>query len=102
MDRIMTFGFLSGFFTLVFLGYRNRLKSRLPVIPVSLACCAVYGFLQGAWPLGFCLIAITAGEVRRWLRAGDAIQPRYKAFGADQPVILPGTESRLTRMFGST
>jgi hypothetical protein len=100
MDRIMVFGFISAFLTLVFLGYRNQLTTRLPVIAASLACCALYGFLTGSWLLGFCLIAVTAEEIQRWLKpnaSGRKIAPRYDFDSLAMPLEH---ESRLTRMFG--
>ncbi len=55
-DGIAMFGFVTGFLTLVVLGYRSRLRTRFPVLAVCLECCAVYGFLSSDWMLGFCLM----------------------------------------------
>jgi hypothetical protein len=95
-NGIAIFGFVSGFFTLVLLGYRRELKSNLPVIAVGLACCGVYGFLAGAWPLGFVLIALTASEIRRWRRVSQPMQRRV----VSTPAVASEHESRIHRMFG--
>ena len=64
LDEVSLFGFLSGFFTLVLIGYRQQLRTRLPVITVGMVCCAAYAFLAGAWPAGF--------EVSEPRRYGDS------------------------------
>jgi len=93
-NHIAIFGFVSGFFTLVLPGYRHDLKTRWPVIAVGLACCGIYAFLAGVWPLGFVLIALTAAEFRR--RPGT----RRPRFISEKRSMAMEQESRIHRMFG--
>jgi hypothetical protein len=100
MDRIMAFGFFFSFVTVVLLGYRRQLRTCLPVIPVSLSCCMLYGFLAGAWPLGFCLLAISAAETGRWWKQIRVTSPARVRFDAEVMTRVLESESRITRMFG--
>src|SRR5581483_7474320 len=64
MEGVEMFGFVSAFFAVVFLGYRHQLRTKIPVVAISMACCAAYGFMHGVWPLGFCLIAVAISQLR--------------------------------------
>jgi hypothetical protein len=104
MDVVSVFGFVSGFFTLVLIGHRHQLQTRLPVIVIGMACCAAYGFLAGAWPVGFVLIAITASEFRRWAKspgipAGRRDASSHRTAGS-RIEFDPRIEQRIERMFG--
>lgn len=93
-DGIAMFGFVTGFLTLVVLGYRSRLRTRFPVLAVCLECCAVYGFLSSDWMLGFCLSALGISEFSR----GRSTPP---VGGRQQEMLRDSdSESRITRMFG--
>ena len=99
LDFVPAFGFVAGFFTLVLIGYRHHLRTRLPVIAVALACCGTYGFLDGDWPAGFVLSAITAAEFRVWWHGRDS-----HSAPANELVIRSNridSDSRIHRMFGS-
>jgi hypothetical protein len=100
LNGVEAFGFVAGFFTLVLLGYRRHLRTRLPVIAVGLACCGVYGFLDGDWTAGFVLSAVTASEFRLWWHGRDwhASAPVSSAMVRSDRIDC---ESRIHRMFGS-
>lgn len=74
---------------------------------------AVYGFVQGAWPLGIVEAVWAAGALRRWWRAPvdqaaersarpDAVRPPYtRDRSAPHPHWNESAESRVTRLFGA-
>jgi predicted membrane-bound dolichyl-phosphate-mannose-protein mannosyltransferase len=100
MDGVAVFGFLSGFFTLVLLGYRHQLRTRLPVIALGMACCGMYGILAGAYSAGIVLIALTASEFRRWWDTPARPQVPTVVTGAAIYSTRIECESRISRMFG--
>jgi hypothetical protein len=66
LDVLMLSGFLISIFTL--LVWMHPVPSRLQalVFAASLAGLAVYGFLQGAWPIGIVAMVWSAAALRRW------------------------------------
>ena len=99
-NLVEAFGFISGFCTIVAIGYRQQLRTRFPVLSLCIACCAIYGFLAGIWTVGFVLLALAGNELRsRLWRA------RIKSCSLEQPQhVDPCTfvvnVSRVERMFG--
>ncbi len=101
MDAVSVFGFMSAFVTCVLVGYRRHLRTRLPVIAVSIGCCAMYGFLEGIWPLGSVLTLMTFIELRN---RRSEFRVSSVAYSALREVPIRNSircESRMTRMFGS-
>jgi hypothetical protein len=100
LDGVMVFGFIVAFLTLVCLLYRHDFKTRFPLLPILFSGSAAYGFLVGAWPLGFVLCAVAIGEFRQWWKRPVSIdQPRNVAkMRIEKPVNV--CESRMSRMFG--
>jgi hypothetical protein len=101
MDGVMVFGFCIAFVTVVFLIYRGEIKTRLPMPAILLGASAAYGFLQGAWPLGFLLCGLAGREVWCWWRGSDPIGclPEIKMVSIRWKTRVP--ESRVSRMFGA-
>jgi hypothetical protein len=102
LDSLMLFGFLSVFLTLVF--YINQHHSRANGIAFALclAATAVYGFMQGAWPLGMIQTAWCAMTVKRFFKptrkSTEYRQPRLVRV---ERIVNPiDMESRISRMFG--
>jgi hypothetical protein len=102
MDRVMVFGFLAAFATLVIGPHARQSRSTLAAFTACLAAIALYAFLQGAWPIGF-VLGIWAANVLRQCFAGK-IRQRGNGFGT----AAAGTqgrslnlESRMSRMFGA-
>src|ERR1700722_9955666 len=65
LDSLMLFGFLAAFLTLVFYLNRHQSKAIMAALAVCSAGTALYGFLQGAWPLGLLQAAWSAIALRR-------------------------------------
>jgi hypothetical protein len=87
----MLFGFLSALFTLVFYLNRHQSKAIMAALAVCLVGTAIYGFLQGAWPLGLLQAAWSATALRR------SFMPRSNRKARPSPIDI---ESRISRMFG--
>src|SRR5580658_9924734 len=66
MDVVAVFGFFAAFLTLVVALHHTRRATLL--MAVCLTALAIYGFMVGAWPAGFVLLALSAGRVARWRR----------------------------------
>jgi TRAP-type C4-dicarboxylate transport system permease small subunit len=99
MDAVLMFGFVTGFFTVVALLYRRELRTGFPVLAVSIGASAVYGFMQGAWPLGFILLTMTSLEFLSWWRVpATPVQPRAAIPRLTQ-VSLCDRDARISRMF---
>lgn len=102
LDTLMLFGFLAAFLTLVFYLNRHQSKATMTALAVSLAGTALYGFLQGAWPLGLLQATWSAIAIRR------SFMPRSNRTASRQLVseeteTMPSpleSESRISRMFG--
>jgi hypothetical protein len=96
LDGLMFFGFLSAFFTLAFYFSRHCSRSCMVAFAISLASTAVYGFLQGAWPLGAIQIAWCAITLWQLLKPGSGrawSRPRRWR-------VVQATPERISRMFG--
>jgi hypothetical protein len=68
LDVVMLFGFFISILTLLI--WMHPAPSRLNTLAfaVSLAGLAIYGFLQGAWPLGIVAMIWSAAALMRWRR----------------------------------
>jgi hypothetical protein len=100
MDNVMVFGFVTGFFTVVGLIYRRELRSTLPALAILLSASALYGFLQGAWPLGCVLLVMTGSEVSQWWRGDETSEPLHHPRPHRHFVSLQKPEARMTKLFG--
>jgi len=96
MDRLMVFGFLAAFATLVVGLHVRQSRSALAAFAVCLTATAVYGFMQGAWPLGFVQGVWAATAFVRWWQ-GKKVPARVDALRRQIRV----DESRMSRMFGA-
>lgn len=64
---------------------------------------SLYGFLQGAWPLGFALGAYAIVSLRAQILSRNCVSsPRRPArrTAENLPALQPWEQSRLSRMFG--
>ena len=102
LDGLLLLGFLSVFLTLVFYINQHHSRANMAALVLCLAATAVYGFLQGAWPLGIMQTAWCAMTIQR------LFQPPGKSKGYRQPRPLSveritnpmDSESRISQMFG--
>jgi hypothetical protein len=73
LDVLMLSGFLLSILTLLIWMHPIQSRHRLLAFAAALVGLAVYGFLQGAWPLGVVAIAWSAATLRRWHQWRPAI-----------------------------
>jgi len=100
IDRVMLLGFLSAFFTMVFYLNRNQTRAAMAALAICLAGTAVYGFMQGAWPLGsiqaiWCIL--TFRQALNWKMHIKETRRHAMLAGLRGPLV---SESRLRRLFG--
>jgi hypothetical protein len=92
LDHVMLFGFLSVFAAGVCYLHRHDSRAAMLTFAASLAATGVYGFLEGAWPLGILETAWALGAARKGL------QLQGKSFGRKrQPAFAPDLASRQSR-----
>jgi hypothetical protein len=109
----MAFGAGAVLLMLVCWGHERRIPSAAAGTAAGALAASVYGFAQGAWPLGIALAAFAVVSARRWWASrGPRVRrrrwpPRTKVWpvdGLDLPVrstVEPWQEeSRVTRLFG--
>ena len=100
LDVLMLFGFFAGILTLLFWMHRRQSRSAVMGLAVCLAAMAVYGFLEGAWPLGIVVSVLSASAFCRWHNekyVGRAVSGNRRI----RAVALPGRwdmESRISRV----
>jgi hypothetical protein len=96
LDWLMLFGFLAAYFTLVVGLYARQSRSGLAAFALCLAATAIYGFMQGAWPIGIVqaawAVAVFGRSWRGKIIVPLAAAPRRKIYV---------DESRMSRMFGA-
>jgi hypothetical protein len=97
LDRLMLFGFLGMLAAILF--YREQKHSRAAglLFPICLACLAVYGFLQGAWPLGIMQCVWSGTTFYRWFKPRTQ---RTTTEATSARLFASREESRITRLFG--
>lgn len=66
LDVVMLSGFFLSLLTLLIWMHPVESRLRTLVFAACLAGLAIYGFLQGAWPLGIVSIIWSAATLRRW------------------------------------
>jgi hypothetical protein len=73
LDVLMLSGFLLSILTLVI--WLHPVKSRLHsfVFATAIAGLALFGFMQGAWPLGIVAIVWSAATLQRWHQGKDIV-----------------------------
>jgi hypothetical protein len=103
LDGVMLLGFLSAFFTMAFYINRHQSRSMMVALALSLAATAMYGFLQGAWPLGFIQAVWSVMTLRQSFkpRTNRKSTPRRRWQYANATPRPYEMESRISRMFGS-
>ena len=99
LDIVMLFGFLAMFATITCAVTPHASRNKLLVFAICLACCSVYGFLQGAWPLGIVEMLWAGSSLHRWHTLGreqNFIRRNQNTFP-----VKTESESRIGRIFGS-
>jgi uncharacterized protein YhaN len=106
-ETLMAYGAAS--VTLALFAYAHEKISPNCALLCAAGClmAAVYGFVQGAWPLGIAQLVWAVAAVRRWRaaiqRRSRQVQRRRAAVRrskAEQKTLETTLESRLSRMFG--
>jgi len=102
LDRMMLFGFLASFATLVCLTQQREHRAFRLSLAICLAAMAVYGFLQGAWALGLVVGVWSLATARRWRRQRQMFLGTFRAWQSDvaQQANAWANDSRVSRMFG--
>jgi hypothetical protein len=96
MDQLMVFGFFAAFLTLVVGLYARQSRFGLAAFAACLTATAVYGFMQGAWPLAIVQAAWAAAVFGRSWRGKNFVRSSLPL----RPRIYVD-ESRMSRMFGT-
>ena len=101
LDTVMLFGFVSVFAAGVSYLHRNDSRIAMFTFAASLAASGIYGFLEGAWPLGLLETACALGAARnslqgKLLASGRRIK-RRQYFVPD----LHSRQSRYREIYGS-
>lgn len=96
MDQLMVFGFFAAFLTLVVGLYARQSRPGLAAFGACLTATAVYGFMQGAWPIAIVQAAWAVAVFARSLQAKNIAHP---AVLRRQRIYVD--ESRMSRMFGA-
>jgi len=100
MDGVMLLGFLSAFFAMAFYLNRNETRGAMMALAVCLAGTALYGFMQGAWPLGLIQAGwsiVTFRQAFKWKVHVKATRRKAVLASIPKPLV---SEARLRRMFG--
>jgi hypothetical protein len=102
VDSLLLVGFLSVFLTLVFYINQHHSRANRIALALCLAATAIYGFMQGAWPLGIIQTAWCAMTIRQLFKPmrkpPEYRQPRL--IRVERITNLIDSESRISRMFG--
>jgi hypothetical protein len=96
MDQLMVFGFFAAFLTLVVGLYARQSRLGLATFAACLTATAVYGFMQGAWPIAIVQAAWAAVVFGRSWRGKNIVRSSVPL----RPRIYVD-ESRMSRMFGA-
>lgn len=75
MSALDLFGFVSASLMLIFYALEHRAPAYVLAFAVTCLTSGVYGFLQGAWPLGCVEVIWTGVALRRWW----TLRPRQTA-----------------------
>jgi hypothetical protein len=90
MDVLMVCGFLTAILTLLLWMHQGRSRAAAMWLAICLAAMAVFGFLSGAWPLGFIIAAWSASAFSRWrndryVGSAEIWRPVFRAFVTPGP-----------------
>jgi hypothetical protein len=101
LDVLMLVGFLGSILTLLFWMHQRQSRSRVAALAVCLAGMAIYGFLQGAWPLGIIECVWSVSAFQRWRHKTVVHKPNTRGLWvlAESRPRLWDNESRISRMF---
>ena len=71
LDVLMFSGFMISILTLLIWGYQGESRSCTLALGICQLALAIYGVLQGAWPLAMVTIVFSAATIWRWHQAKD-------------------------------
>jgi hypothetical protein len=102
LDHLMLFGFLSAFAAAACCIYRHESRNSMFAFAAALAAASVYGFLDGAWPMGILSAALALDATRQGLHIKSA-NPRRTQFraGCLPTLNLETRQARFREVFGS-
>jgi hypothetical protein len=102
MDVLMVSGFLGSILTLLFWMHQGESKSCVAALAVCLAGMAIFGFLQGAWPLAIMESVWSIATFRRWRKKEIVHKPnmRFLWLMTEPQPRKWESQSRISRMFG--
>jgi hypothetical protein len=73
LDVLMLSGFLLSILTLVIWLHPVKSRPRTFAFATAIAGLALFGFMQGAWPLGIVAIVWSAATLQRWHQGNDIV-----------------------------
>jgi hypothetical protein len=102
MDVLMVSGFLGSILTLLFWMHQRESKSCVIALAVCLAGMAIFGFLQGAWPLAIMESVWSVATFRRSRQKEMIHKPnmRFLWLMTESRPRQWESQSRISRMFG--
>jgi hypothetical protein len=98
-DVLAICGFLIAVLTLVCWLHQGQSRRALAAFGICLAALAIYGFLQGAWPLGIIQTVFCLTTLRKAF-AKPRIYKRGRPTAVGNPHCDLTGETRMSRMFG--
>jgi hypothetical protein len=104
IDALAVTGFLGSILTLLFWMHQRQSRSCVAGLSICLAVMAIYGFMQGAWPLGILESVWSVSAFQQWRRKKVLRGQTGKFFWLTRESRRSTwhTESRISRMFGHT
>jgi hypothetical protein len=100
LDVLMLTGFLGSILTLLFWMHQKQSKSCVAALAVCLAGMAIYGFLQGAWPLAILECVWSIATFQRWRQKRIVHKPNMRFLWLMLDSHPHEAGSRMSRMFG--
>ncbi len=97
VDGLMVFGCLSAVATAACYLRRHESRAAMLTFAAALAATGIYGFAEGAWPLGMLEVAWAFQAARRGLKSKNPWSARHRLFAPD----LESRQSRYREVFGS-
>jgi hypothetical protein len=101
MDVLMVSGFFGSILTLLFWMHQGQSRKCVAALAICLAGMAVFGFIQGAWPLGIMECVWSIAAFRRSLQKNVVHKPiaRFLWLNTETQPPLWHSESRISRLF---
>ena len=97
LDTMMLFGCVSAVATGISYIFRSRSQAAMLTFAASLLATGVYGFIEGAWPLGVLQTAWAIETARRGMLSSNLRRRKKPAFSPD----LAGRQARYREVYGS-